>query len=66
MKSMQMYLLGYVVLVVGLIASLWKLGVLERVGMAWTVIGVVIAFGIGIMLSVSMGKTNTLEVDEKH
>ncbi len=66
MKSMQLYLLGYVVLVVGLIASLWKLGVLERVGMGWTVIGVVIAFGIGIMLSVSMGKTNTLEVDEKH
>ncbi len=66
MKSMQMYLVGYVVLVGGLIASLWKLGVLERVGVAWTAIGIVIAVGLGIMLSVSMGKSHTLEVDEKH
>jgi hypothetical protein len=66
MTSMRMYLFGYVVLVAGFIASLWKLGVLDRVGAAWTAIGIVIAIGLGIMLSVSMGKTNTVEVDEKH
>ncbi|MCX6538484.1 MAG: hypothetical protein NT151_06060 [Acidobacteria bacterium] len=65
MKSVGIYLAGYVVLVGGLIAALWKLGVLDRVGSAWTAIGIVIAIGLGIMLSVSMGKTKTVEVEEK-
>jgi hypothetical protein len=65
MKSMRMYLVGYVILLGGLIAALWKLGVLDRVGSAWTAIGIVIAIGLGIMLSVSIGKTKTVEVDEK-
>ena len=66
MKSMHMYLVGYVIVVGGLIAALWKLGVIERVGSTWTLIGVVIAIGLGVMLSVSMGTTKTVEVDEKH
>ena len=66
MHSMWMYLGGYVVLVCGFSAALWKLGVLERVGATWTGIGLVIALGLGIMLSVAVGKTNTVEVDEKH
>ena len=66
MKSMQMYLAGYVILVGGLIAALWKLGVLGRVGSVWTAIGIVIAIGLGIMLSVSIVKTRTVEVEEKH
>jgi len=32
MKWMQMYLVGYVVVLGGLIAALWKLGIIERVG----------------------------------
>ncbi len=66
MKSMRMYLLGYVVLVGGFIAALWKLGVLDRIGPTWTVIGLVIAIGLGIMLSVSIGEKKTIEVDQKH
>ena len=31
MKWMRMYLLGYSIVLVGLLAALWKLGVLERV-----------------------------------
>ena len=65
MKSMRMYLVGYVILLGGLIAALWKLGVLERVGSVWTAIGLVIAIGLGVMLSVSVGETKTVEVDEK-
>ena len=65
MKSMRMYLVGYVILLGGLIAALWKLGVLERVGSVWTSIGLVIAIGLGVMLSVSVGETKTVEVDEK-
>ena len=65
MKSMRMYLVGYVIVLGGLIAALWKLGVLERVGSVWTSIGLVIAIGLGVMLSVSVGETKTVEVDEK-
>ncbi len=41
----------------GVLAALWKLGVLDRIGTTWTVIGVVIALGIGIMASVSSSGT---------
>jgi len=65
MKSMQMYLVGYVILLGGLIAALWKLGVLDHVGSAWIAIGVVIALGLGVMLAVSVGEKKTVEVDEE-
>lgn len=55
MKWTGMYFLGFVVLMGGLLAALWKLGVLEKIGTAWTLIGVMIAAGIGIMLSVARG-----------
>jgi hypothetical protein len=53
MKWTGMYLLGYIVLIGGLLAALWKLGVLASIGTTWTLIGVVIVIGIGIMLAVS-------------
>ena len=53
MKWTRLYLVGYVILIFGLLAGLWKMGVLTRVGAIWTLIGVVIAIGIGIMLAVS-------------
>jgi hypothetical protein len=61
-----MYLLGYVVFIVGILAALWKLGVLARVGTTWTLIGVVIAIGIGIMISVSSsGTKENIQIDRK-
>ena len=53
MKWAGMYLIGFVVLIGGLLAALWKLGILDRIGTTWTVIGVVILIGLGIMLSVA-------------
>jgi hypothetical protein len=65
-KWMGMYLTGFVILVGGLVAALWKLGVIERVGPAWTAIGIVIAIGLGIMISVSSsGAKQSVEIDEK-
>ncbi|MGC9975891.1 MAG: hypothetical protein ABSC57_04140 [Syntrophales bacterium] len=66
MKWTGIYLLGYVILISGLLAALWKLGVLASIGMTWTLIGVVIAIGIGIMFAVSSsgGKEN-IEIDRK-
>ncbi len=66
MKWTGMYLLGYVVFLAGLLAALWKLGVLASVGATWTLIGVVIAVGIGIMISVSSsGTKENIEIDRK-
>ena len=66
MKWTGMYLGGYTVLIAGLLAALWKLGVLARIGTIWTLIGVVIAIGIGIMISVSnSGAKENIEIDRK-
>ena len=65
MKSMQMYLVGYVILLAGLVAALWKLGVLARVGSAWAAIGIVVAIGVGIMVSFSLGETKSVEAEQK-
>jgi hypothetical protein len=66
MKWMQMYLVGYVIFLGGLVAALWKLGVIERVGAGWTAIGIVIAIGLGFMISVSnSGNKETVEIDSK-
>ena len=66
MKWAGMYLIGFVVLIGGLLAALWKLGILDRIGTTWTVIGVVILIGLGIMLSVAnSGSKENIEIDRK-
>ena len=66
MKWAGMYLLGFVVLIGGVLAALWKLGVLARIGTTWTLIGVAILIGIGIMISVSnSGRKENIEIDRK-
>jgi len=66
MKWTGMYFLGYVVLIVGILGALWKSGVLESIGTAWTLIGLVIAIGIGVMVAVSQsGAKETVEIDRK-
>lgn len=66
MKWTGFYLIGYVILISGLLAALWKMGVLASIGAAWSVIAVVIAIGIGIMLAVSSsGKKENIEISRK-
>ena len=66
MKWTGLYLIGYIVLIGGVLAALWKMGVLASIGMAWTVIGVVILIGFGIMISVShSGNKENIEIDRK-
>lgn len=66
MKWTGMYFLGFLILIAGVLAALWKMGVLESIGMAWTVIGVVIALGVGIMVAVSnSGTKENIEIDRK-
>jgi hypothetical protein len=66
MKWVNVYFLGYVILMGGVIAALAKMGVIHRIGTAWTVIGVVIAIGLGIMFAVSgSGQKESIEIDRK-
>ena len=64
MKWMSIYLVGYLILLCGITAGLWNLGVLEQVGSIWTGIGLMIAVGFGIMIAVSgSGEKKTVEID---
>jgi len=56
MKFINLFLIGYFVLVLGAVAALWQAGVLAHVSGMWVAIGTIIAVGIGIMLAVSSGK----------
>ena len=56
MRFINMYLVGSFILLIGALAALWYGGVLRHVSPVWVVIGLVIAVGLGVMLSVSGGK----------
>jgi hypothetical protein len=56
MKFVNIYLIGYFVLVIGAVMALWASGVLQSVQPIWIGIGLIIALGLGIMLAVSSGK----------
>ena len=66
MKWTRMYFLGYIILIGGVLAALWKMKILARIGIAWTLIGVVMLIGFGIMIAVSnSGKKENIEIDRK-
>lgn len=65
MKWTGAFFLGYVILLAGILAALWKLGILERIGMTWTIIGVVIAIGLGIMIAVAnSGRKESIQIEK--
>jgi hypothetical protein len=66
MKWTGMFLVGFLFVLGGLLAGLWKLGILASIGTTWTVIGVVIAVGLGIMVAVSnSGAKENIEIQRK-
>jgi hypothetical protein len=66
MKWLQIYLAGYGILLLGGLWALSKLGLLDRIGSEWTVIGIVIAIGIGIMVAVKgSGDKKSIEIEQK-
>jgi len=56
MKFINMYLVGYVLLLIGGLLALWQTGVLDNISPMWLAIGFIVAVGLGIMMSVSAGK----------
>jgi hypothetical protein len=56
MRFIHLFLIGYFVLVLGVVLALWQTGVLRNVAPIWIVAGLLVAIGTGIMLAVSSGK----------
>ena len=66
MKWAGMYFLGFAIMIGGILAALWKLGLLQQVGASWIVIGVVILVGIGLMVAVGRsGTKENIQIDRK-
>jgi hypothetical protein len=56
MRYVNLYLIGYAVLVIGIVLALWRANILARMDPVWVAIGLVVAVGFGIMIAVSSGK----------
>ena len=56
MRFVNIYLIGYFILLLGALAALWYGGALRHMSAGWVIIGLVIAVGFGIMLAISAGK----------
>ena len=56
MRFINMYLVGYFILIIGVCLALWQSGVLGNVAPVWLGIGALVAAGVGIMMAVSSGK----------
>jgi hypothetical protein len=66
MKWAGMYFAGFVVLMGGILAALWQLGVLQSVSPTWIGIGAVIVLGLGMMLAVTnSGSKENIQIDRK-
>jgi hypothetical protein len=66
MKWAAMYFLGFTLLIGGVLAALWKLGLLQNIETSWIVIGLVILAGVGIMVAISSsGTKQNIEIDHE-
>ena len=66
MKWAGAYFVGFVILIGGGMAALWKLGILQNIETAWILIGVTILIGLGIMVSVAnSGTKENIQIDRK-
>ena len=50
MRFINMYLIGYLVLIIGVTMALWQSGVLNHVAPIWVAIGFIVAIGLGIVV----------------
>ncbi|CAN5669840.1 hypothetical protein BH23ACI1_BH23ACI1_16780 [soil metagenome] len=52
-RFIYIYLVGYFVLLIAALVALWTGGVLQQIPAGWLVPGVLVAFGLGIILAVT-------------
>jgi hypothetical protein len=66
MKWAGAYFVGFVILIGGFFAALWKLGVLQNIESTWIAISVAILIGLGIMVSVAnSGTKENIQIDRE-
>ncbi len=56
MQFINLFLVGYAVMVLGVAIGLWQTGVLTRIAPIWIGVGALVAVGVGVMMAVSSGK----------
>jgi len=61
MRFIHLFLIGYLVLVVGIALALWQLGMLNGIAPIWVAIGALVVVGFGIMLAVMSGRPTVTE-----
>jgi hypothetical protein len=60
------YFAGFVIVIAGVFAALWKMGLLQNVDPTWVVIGISILVGVGLMLSITRsGVKENIQIDRK-
>ena len=66
MRWAGMYFFGFLILIGGVLAALWQLGIVQSIGTTWTAIGLVIVLGLGIMIAVThSGRKESIEIDRR-
>jgi hypothetical protein len=58
-RLVRVYLSGYFLLLIGALIALWYGDVLPHLSPVWVLAALVVAVGLGIMLSISAGKPVT-------
>ena len=61
MRFVHYYLIGYFVLLVGALATLWQGGVLAQIPAGLLLTGLVVAVGLGVMLALVAGRPEVHE-----
>ncbi len=66
MRSIGAYMLGYLLLMGGVVLALWKLGILDAVAPFWILVGALVVLGVGVMIAVShRGRRGAIEIDSR-
>jgi hypothetical protein len=53
MRFVTVYLIAYFALIIGAVAALWAGGALQHIPATWTLIGLMVAIGLGALLAVT-------------
>jgi len=53
MRFLRIYLIGYLVLVLGAVLALWQSGILAQISFVWIAIGLLLVIGLGVILAVT-------------
>ena len=66
MKWVSLYLVGFIIFMVGVFLALQHWGVLDEIGPTWTMIAVIVTLGLGVMIAVSSsGRKENITIDSK-